>query len=116
MGDAVAEAEIGQNFRGAFDGFITSEAADHLRQHDVLERGELRQKSVRLIDKTDVGATNLRALGIRKASGRSPAAIYFAVVGAFEQTGNVQKRGFASARRRHQRNRLPLPQRELRAV
>ena len=41
--DAVAKAEIGQDFRGALDGLVALQPADHLRQHDVLERGEFRQ-------------------------------------------------------------------------
>ena len=40
------------------------EAADHLRQHDVFERGEFRQQPVRLIDEADVGAADLGALDV----------------------------------------------------
>ncbi len=63
--DALAETEIGQNFRLALDGLRALKAADHLRQHDVLERGEFRQQPVRLIDEADVGAPYLRALHVR---------------------------------------------------
>ena len=40
------------------------EAADHLRQHDVFERGEFRQQPVRLIDEADVGAPDLGAVDV----------------------------------------------------
>ena len=108
--------EIGQDFGGALDGLGALQAADHLRQHDVFERGEFRQQPVRLIDEADIGAADLGSLDVRQARGRGPADIDLAVVGAFEQAGDMQQRRFAGARRRHQRHRLPRPQRELGAV
>src|SRR5207253_1759599 len=114
--DAVAEAEIGQNLLRALDGLGPFEAADHLRQHDVFERGEFRQQPVLLIDEADVGSPDLGAVDIGQLRGRRAADIDLAVVGALEQARNVQQRRFARPRRRYQRHRLPRPQRKLGAV
>src|SRR6202022_169257 len=114
--DAVAQAQIGQDFGGAFDGLGALEAADHLRQHDIFERGEFRQQPVRLVDEADIGAADLGPLDVGQSGSRRAADIDFAVVGAFEQAGDMQQRRFAGARRRYQGDRLSRPQRELGAV
>ena len=57
----LAEAEIGQQFgRRACAPRPCDEAADHLRQHDVLERGEFRQQMMQLIDEADRVAPDAR--------------------------------------------------------
>ena len=66
--DALAETEIAQNFRRALDGLGALQPADHLRQHDVFERGEFRQQTVRLVDEADVGAPDLRCARRRTAA------------------------------------------------
>ena len=38
MGDAIAEAQIGQDFGSALDGLGALQPADHLRQHDIFQR------------------------------------------------------------------------------
>ena len=90
--------------------------ADHLRQHDVFERGEFRQQPVRLVDEADIGAPDLGALDVGQLRGRRARDIDLAVVGALQQARDMQQRRLAGARRRHQRHRLPRPQRKLGAV
>ncbi len=114
--DALAQSEIGEDFLRPLDGLRAFQAADHLRQHDVFECGEFRQQAVRLVDETDVGAPHLGALGIGQARGRRAADINLALVGCFQQARDMQQGRFARAGRRHQRHRLPGPQRQLGAV
>ena len=116
MGDAIAKPEIAEDFLGARHGLGPFQAADHLRQHHVFQRREFRQQPVRLIDKADVGAADLGAFGIAQPGGGGAADIDLALVGMFEQPGDMQQRRFARARRRHQRHRLPGPQRQLGAA
>src|ERR1700687_2125120 len=71
---------------------------------------------MRLIDEADIGAADLGSLDVRQSRGRGAADIAFAVIGTLEQAGDVQQRRFARTRRRHQRDRLSGPQRQLGAV
>src|SRR6202158_4646087 len=71
---------------------------------------------MRLIDEADIGAADLGSLDVRQDRGRRAADIDFAVVGALQQACDREQRRFTRSRRRHQRDRLPRPQRELGAV
>ena len=66
-------------------GLAALQAADHLRQHDVFQRGEFRQQMVGLVDEADVGAAHPRALGVGQLRGRRAVDIDLAVVGCFQQ-------------------------------
>ncbi len=116
MGDAIAEAEIAENLLGTLDGLGLLQAADHLRHHDVLQRREFRQQPVRLVDEADIGPAQLGALDVGQLRGRGAVDIDLAGIRRLEQPRNVQQRRLAGARRRHQRDRLARPQRELGAV
>ena len=71
---------------------------------------------MRLVDEADLVAADAGALGIGQDRGGAPVDIDVAMVGMLEQAGDVQQRRFAGARRRHQRHRLPGPDRQFRAV
>ena len=58
------QAEIAQQLIGALACFPARQSADHLRQHHVLDCGELRQQMMELIDEADLGAANARTLGV----------------------------------------------------
>src|SRR6516162_1356357 len=116
MPDAVAETEIAKDFAGTLDGLGPSQAVDHLRQHNVFERRELRQQPMRLINEADLGAPDLRSLGVRQKRGRRASDIDLAVIGALKQSRDMQQRRFAGTGGRDQRHRLPGPQRKLGAV
>src|SRR4051812_41763370 len=64
MLEPLLEAEIAEQLGGARARLFLPEAADHLRHHDVLDRRELRQQMVKLVDEADLGAADARALGI----------------------------------------------------
>ena len=66
-----------------------------------------------LIDKPTVIAANAGALRVAQRGGGDRVDIYLAGIGMFKQTGDVQKRRLAGARRRHQRHRLARPHRKL---
>src|SRR5215510_801442 len=67
-----------------------------------------------LVDEADLGAADARALGIRELRRRDLVDIDLAGIRVLEQPGDMQERGFAGPGRRHQGNRLPRPDRELR--
>ena len=58
------EPEIAQQLGRTPARLRPRQAPDHLRQHDVLQRRELRQEVVELVDKTDLGAADLGALDV----------------------------------------------------
>src|SRR3954463_2017105 len=115
MLQALFQPEIAQQFIGALARLLSGESADHLREHDVLDRGELRQQMVRLIDKTDLASTDPGALCVRKRRGRGAVDIHLAAVGVFKQAGNVKQRRFSGSGGRKQRDRLTRPYGKLRA-
>src|SRR5688572_28632633 len=68
---------------------------------------------MRLIDEANLVAADGSTLGVRAARGRLAVYIDLANIGVLQQTGNMQQRGFARARWRDQRHRLPCPYRKL---
>ncbi len=79
----------------------------------IFERGEFRQQVMKLIDETDLDAPDPGALNIGERRRRHSVDIDFAGARMFEETGNVEQRRFAGARRRNQRHRLSRPYRKL---
>src|SRR2546423_5973789 len=69
-----------------------------------------------LINETDIRASDLGALHIGQLRRRRAPNIDLAIVGALQKPSDMQQRRLARTGRRHQRYRLPGPQRELRAV
>ena len=104
---ALLEPEIAEQLGRALRRLALAQPADHLRQHDVLERGELRQQVVRLVDEADVVAADAGALGVGQSRGRRVVDVDLAGIRVLEQAGDVQQRRLAGAGRRDQRHRLP---------
>ena len=71
---------------------------------------------VRLVDEADLVAADAGALVIGQDRGGAAVDIDVAVVGMLQQAGDMQQRRFAGAGRRHQRHRLPGPDRQFGAV
>ena len=66
----LAEAEIAEQLGGARRRLaLARRPADHLRQHHVLQRGELGQQLVELVDEADVGAADARCARRRQPRG-----------------------------------------------
>ena len=59
---ALADPQVVEQFRRPPARLRLRQAADHLRHHHVLERRELRQQMVELVDEADVVAADARAL------------------------------------------------------
>ena len=72
-------------------------ADDELRQQDVLERRELRQEVMELVDETDLEAAHTCAIGIAHPHAISAVDENLTAVGALKQTSNVQQCRFAGA-------------------
>ncbi len=68
----VLEPQIAQQLGAALARFAARQAADHLRQDDVLQRGEFRQQMMELIDEADLGAPDPRARDIGQLRGGAP--------------------------------------------
>ena len=79
-------------------------AGEHARQHHVLERAELRQQVVELVDEAQALAADAGACGIGQARAGAAAEEHLAAVGVLEQAGDLQQRRLAGARRPHQRD------------
>src|SRR5215813_6178091 len=116
MGEPLLEAEVAEKLGCARGGLAAGESAQHLRQHHVLQRRELRQQMMRLVDETDVAAADAGTLAVIEPRGRKIGDVDLTAVLALEQAGDVQQRRLAGARRSDQRNRLTRPDRELRTL
>ena len=64
--EALLQSEIAEQVGGAARGFLAREAADHLRQDHVLDRGKFHQQMMELVNEADLRAADARALGIRQ--------------------------------------------------
>ena len=58
MALALSETEIGEQFARAGRGLSAREPRDHLRQDEILERRELRQQVMELVDEADVACAS----------------------------------------------------------
>jgi hypothetical protein len=73
-------------------------AGDHLRQGDIIERGELRQQVVGLVDEADGGQAYAGALSVRELGAvAAPRSRMRPAVGMFQQAGRMQQRRLAGA-------------------
>ena len=81
------------------------DAGRALRQRDVLERRELRQQVVELVDEADGVAPQPRARRVVERGAARPSSRTVPRVGGVEQPRDMQERRLARPRRRHQRRR-----------
>jgi hypothetical protein len=108
-----AEAEEGQELGGALLRELLRQAANALRQHDVLQRREFRQEMVELVDEADLGPPQPRAALVVELRGCHAADKDFAAIGLFEQTRDMKQGRLAGAARRDQRDEFARPEREI---
>ena len=90
-------------------------AGGTLRQRHVLQRGELGQEVVELIDEADGVAAEPGTRAVAEAGGRLADQPERAVARHVEKPGNMQERGLAGAGGRHQRHHLAGGKRQARA-
>ena len=74
------ETEIAEELARAGCGLGARQARDHLRQDEVLERRELRQQMMELVDEADLRAPQRRPLVVAHGRGRGAADPHFAGV------------------------------------
>src|SRR5215469_4685033 len=74
-------------------------ASDHLRHDDILQRTELRQQAVELIDEADSLAPELRARAVIEPIGPDSGDLDVTGARPFQKPGDVQQGRLAGARR-----------------
>ncbi len=99
-------AEEVQQFAAARVGLAARPAGDELRDRDVLERGELGEQMVELIDVADGRPAQQRAGTLREPGGWRAHDFDLACLWPFEQAAQVQQRRLARAGRCDDRDEL----------
>ena len=94
---AGGQAERAEEVAAAGFGGAAGFAGDHLGEDDVLQRGELAQQMVELVDEADGVAADGGARRVGEGAGVAAVDQDGAGVGAFQQAGEVQQGGFAGA-------------------
>src|SRR5512145_2342925 len=96
--EARAEADFGEDLLGARARRGLIHPADVERHGDVLDRGELRQEVVELVDETQGGVSYAPALGLAHRAERLAPHEDAAAGGRVEAAEHVQQRRFSGAR------------------
>ena len=111
-----AEADLAEHVGGARARLGGGEAADAQRHRDVVERGELGQQMVELVDEAEMAVAPLALLG--RVEGREVAAaeIDAARGRRLEAAEQMQQRALARARRADDGERLAAPDLEVDAL
>src|SRR5262245_22166579 len=92
-------------------GLVAADAENELRQHHILERRELRQEMMELIDEADLHAPHAGLVVVGKLGAIDAVDEDLAAVGAFEKSRDMEQRRFARARRPEQRDGFPRRER-----
>ena len=109
MARPLAQADQSQELGGPGPRLRPPLARDHLRQHDVLERRELGQQVVVLVDEAETRASQGRALAVAAPAAGRAGDNHLPRIRAFEQAGDVQERRLARARGADQGHDLAGP-------
>ena len=113
MAAALAKAHVVEQLRRPLRRNLLRQRADHLRHHHILQRRELGQEMVELVDKADVIAPDRRALIVAHGAAGLAAHIDLALIGTLQQAGQMQQRGLAGAGGRDKRHHLAAIQRQV---
>jgi hypothetical protein len=116
VSQALAEAEEGEDLRRPILCFGLREPTNELRNHHVLERRELGQKMVKLIDETQILAADAGPLFVAHGGGGVRTDEDLAAIGLLQQASQMEQRGLAGAGGRHERHDLAGPDRKIRAA
>ena len=106
MFGARADPHIVEELHGPFGGRLLADAEDELGHHDILQRRELGQEMVELIDETDARPAHRRAGLVFHLSAGAPGHEDITLVRPLQEPGYVQKRRLAGAGRRDQGDHL----------
>ncbi len=91
-------------------------AGDHRRQGHVVERIELGQEMMKLVDETDLRAAQLGAFAVSKLPGGDAGDEHLPIAWPLKQAGRMQQGGFARAGRPDEADDLPRVQFKVHAV
>src|SRR6478752_5656452 len=100
MREALPEPEIAEQSLRALGRFPLPKTTQQLRQHHILQSGELRQQVVGLINKADVVAPNGSPLVVGQRRGPTRVDVDLAPVRLLQQASDLQQGRLARARRR----------------
>ena len=113
MRQAMAEAERGEQGRRARIRGVAFCTVDQLRQNDVLDRVEIGQQMVELVDEAKAVTAHERAAMRVELRGFGARDADRSLEPAFEQTDRLQQRRFARSRRAEQRDDFPRRDRQI---
>ena len=99
MAEPLAKPDATQQCRRLVTRRTARDAGDHLRDHDVFERRELRQQVMELVDKAERRAAQQRAALVVEAAAFLAGDADFAGARPLQQPGKVEQRRFSRARR-----------------
>ena len=108
MGEPVGEAERAEQGFGPLPGRRLGRAADQLRDDHILDRGEIGEQMVELVDEAEPLAPRPRAAGLVEIGGLLAPDPDRALEAALEQPHRLQQGGLARARGAEQSDDLAL--------
>ena len=116
MRQPLRKADPPEQCLGLAPGVGAPDAADHLRQHDILDGREFRQQVMKLIDKAERTAPQHRSVLIGEGAAIAPLDQNGAAARALQQPRHMQHRRFAGPRRPNQRDDFAGRKHEVDAV
>jgi len=116
MVKALRQSEHAKQLLGPFARRPWVDAMHQLRQHDILDRVELRQEMMELVDEAQEVAAEARAAIVVEVGSLFTAQPDRPFEASFEQTDRLEKRRFSRARRAEERNDLARRNRQVYAA
>src|SRR5579883_1699776 len=98
MAAAGLESDHGEELLGAPPRLGAREPGDELREEHVLERRELGQQVVELVDEAEIAAADAGARIVAQLPAGNAADHHLAAIRPLEEAGDMEQRGFAGAR------------------
>src|SRR5882724_10252152 len=112
----MADTHIIQQLSGALMRLFPREPSNELRHHDIFYRRKFREEMMKLIDETDLVASDGRAPLVGQPVARIAVDRDIPGVRVLQQAGHVKKGGLAGARRRDKGHDLATMQRKIRTI
>ena len=112
----LAETDLGEHALCAVEGILALRAADEKRHGDVLDRGELRQQVMELVDEAERRVPRLAALGFAHLAVGAPLHEHLAGGRRIERAEEMQQGRLARARATHDGHALGAMDLEVDAV
>src|SRR5216117_3947744 len=105
--EAIAQTHPRENVRSARASLRPRRAFHHQHLANVVERGERREKIVRLEDEAHVPAPDFRRVFLGKTRNRHPAELYLAARRSKQSREDIEQRRLPRSGRAHEKHELP---------